>query len=303
MTAHPKIDPATGAMHFFGYNFSEPYLEYHVADRNGVLVSSQPVAVKASTMIHDFAITERDVVFWEMPVLFDMNLAIKMISDPHSTVMPYVWKPEYGSRLGVMPLGGPASAIRWVEIDPCYVFHGMNAWREGNEVVLDVCRMARVFEKGSALGPPPRLHRWRIDTSGAQLRFRDEIRSDLDADLPSIDKRYTGRTYQHGWRVETRPATDDVVFAGVVHVDARSGTETRWDPGLQQSAGEWLFVPTGPAEAEGVVMTYVYDRAAGTSALVVLDARDVGAGPLARIALPQRVPYGFHAAWVPATEV
>ena len=67
-------------MHFFGYNFAEPYLEYHVADRDGVLVSSQPVAVKASTMIHDFAITDRDVVFWEMPVLFDMQLAIKMVS-------------------------------------------------------------------------------------------------------------------------------------------------------------------------------------------------------------------------------
>ena len=193
MTAHPKIDPATGQMHFFGYNFTEPYLVYHVADRDGVLVSSQPVSVKASTMIHDFAITDRDVVFWEMPVLFDMKLAIKMVSETRSTIMPYVWKPEYGSRLGVMPLGGPASAIRWVEIEPCYVFHGMNAWRDGDDVVLDVCRMAKVFEAGSALGPPPRLHRWRINTSGAHLSFRDEIRSDLDADLPSIDRRYAGR--------------------------------------------------------------------------------------------------------------
>jgi carotenoid cleavage dioxygenase len=190
-----------------------------------------------------------------------------------------------------------------VEIDPCYVFHGMNAWREGDEVVLDVCRMPTVFASGSVLGPPPRLHRWRVNTSAAQLTFKDEVRSDLDADLPSIDKRYTGRAYRHGWRVETRPATDDVVLAGAVHVDAQSGTETRWDPGPQVSSGEWHFVPTGPAEAEGVVMTYVYDRASATSALVVLDARDVGAGPLARIPLPQRVPYGFHAAWVPANEV
>jgi carotenoid cleavage dioxygenase-like enzyme len=303
MTAHPKIDPATGKMHFFGYNFTEPFLVYHVADRNGALVSSQPVPVKASTMIHDFAITDRDVVFWEMPVLFDMKLAIKMVSESRSRIMPYVWKPEYGSRLGVMPLDGPASSIRWVEIDPCYVFHGMNAWREGDEIVLDVCRMPSVFDAGTALGPPPRLHRWRVDTSGAQLRFRDEVRSDLDADLPSIDRRYAGRAYKHGWRVETRATSDDIVLAGAVHVDAQSGTETRWDPGAQFSSGEWLFVATGPAEAEGVVMTYVYDRAAATSALVVLDARDVGAGPVARITLPQRVPYGFHAAWVPATEV
>ena len=302
MTAHPKIDPATGRMHFFGYDFSEPFLVYHVADEAGRLVSSQPVSVKASTMIHDFAITDRDVVFWEMPVLFDMKLAIKMVSEKRSTVMPYVWRPEYGSRLGVMPLGGPTSAIRWVDIDPCYVFHGMNAWRDRDEVVLDVCRMAKVFEAGSALGSPPRLHRWHINTSGTHLSFRDEVRSDLDADLPSIDKRYTGRAYRHGWRVESRPATDDVVLTGAVHVDAMTGHETRWDPGPHLASGEWLFVATGPAEAEGVVMTYVHDRGAGTSSLVVLDARDVGAGPIARIPLPQRVPYGFHATWVPVTE-
>jgi carotenoid cleavage dioxygenase len=63
-----------------------------------------------------------------------------------------------------------------------------------------------------------------------------------------------------------------------------------------------LFVPTGSDEADGVVMTYVFDRAAGTSSLVILDARDVAAGPLATIPLPQRVPYGFHATWVPAQE-
>ena len=301
MTAHPKIDPATGTMHFFGYNFSEPYLVYYVADRNGSLISSQPVGVKASTMIHDFAITDRDVVFWEMPVLFDMKLAIKMVSEKRSTIMPYVWKPEYGSRLGVMPLGGPASKIRWVEIDPCYVFHGMNAWRAGDRVVLDVCRMASVFD-GGGLGAPSRLHRWSIDTAGTHLAFDDEQRSDLDADLPSIDKRFAGRANRHGWRVETRPAHDDVDLGGAVHVDSATGVESRWDPGPQFSSGEWLFVATGDGEAEGVVMTFVYDRAGDQSELVLLDARDVASGPIARIRMPQRVPYGFHATWVPASE-
>jgi carotenoid cleavage dioxygenase-like enzyme len=300
MTAHPKIDPDTGMMHFFGYNFSEPYLLYHVADRNGALVSSQPVSVKASTMIHDFAITDRDVVFWEMPVLFDMDLAIKMVSTKRSRIMPYVWKPKYGSRIGVMPLGGPASTIRWVEIEPCYVFHGMNAFRDGDDVVLDVSRMAKVFDR-TTLGPPPRLHRWRVNTAGTALTFADEQRTDTIADLPTIDRRRTGRTYTHGWRVETTDDRSTVDLRGVVHIDSNTAVETRWDPGARYSSGEWLFVATGPAEAEGVLMTYVYDKADDASALVVLDARDVAAGPLAKIKIPQRVPYGFHATWVPST--
>ncbi len=299
MTAHPKIDPATGEMHFFGYNFDEPYLRYHVADRNGVLVTTEAVPVSKPTMIHDFAITDRDVVFWEMPVLFDMNLAVKMVSTPRSTIMPFVWTPSYGSRIGIMPLGGPASAIRWVEIENCYVFHGMNAFRDGDDVVVDVSRMASVFD-GSALGPPPRLHRWTINTAGASLRFRDEQRSDTIADLPSIDRRFTGRKYRHGWRVETTGRTDTVELAGAVHVDARTGEETRWDPGPRYASGEWLFVATGDEEGDGVVMTYVHDKAENRTHLVLLRADDIAAGPLARIALPQRVPYGFHATWLPS---
>jgi carotenoid cleavage dioxygenase len=50
-------------------------------------------------------------------------------------------------------------------------------------------------------------------------------------------------------------------------------------------------------------MTYVFDKAKNASELVVLDARAVAAGPLARIALPQRVPYGFHATWVPSAQI
>jgi carotenoid cleavage dioxygenase-like enzyme len=303
MTAHPKIDPVTQQMHFFGYNFTEPYLLYHVADRTGVLRSSEAVAVKASTMIHDFAITDRDVVFWEMPVLFDFALAVKMVTEKRSRIIPYVWKPEYGSRLGVMPLGGPPSAIRWVDIDPCYVFHGMNAWRDGDEVVLDVSRLPNVFANGSTIGPSPRLHRWRVNTAGTHLTFRDEQRSDLDAELPSIDRRHTGRPYQHGWRVAALNQNDAVVLGGAIHTDARTGTETRWDPGPQFASGEWFFVPTGSGEAEGVVMSFVYDAARDASELVLLDARDVSAGPLARVALPQRVPHGFHATWVPTQEI
>jgi carotenoid cleavage dioxygenase len=301
VTAHPKIDPATGSMHFFGYNFTEPYLTYSVADRDGSLVSSEPVAVGAPTMIHDFAITDRDVIFWEMPVLFDMDLAIRMVNDPASGVMPFVWKPEYGARVGVMPLGGPASDIRWVEIEPCYVFHGMNAYRQGDDVVVDVCRLAKVFD-GSTLGPPPQLHRWTIDTSGAALMLRDDVRSDRTADLPTIDRRSTGRDYRYGWRVEVVDDPDTVVMTGVVCDDARTGREMRWTPKSKYASGEWLFVATGDREGEGVVMSYVHDRTDGVTELVILDAQDVGAGPLARAVLPQRVPYGFHATWVPAGE-
>jgi carotenoid cleavage dioxygenase len=302
MTAHPKVDPDTGELHLFGYDFAPPYLRYSVVTADGRLRSSEVVDVRQSTMIHDFAITDRDVVFWEGPVLFDMDLAVRMVSEPNSTIMPFVWRPEYGSRIGVMPLGGPASAIRWVEVDePCFVFHGINAHRAGEDVVIDVCRLERIFAD-SSVGSPPRWHRWTVDTSGPSLRLRDEVQSEIVGDLPTIDRRRAGRANRYAYRAELRPG-HEADFAGVTRRDDRTGREVRWDPGRARSAGEWLFVPSGDAEDAGFLLSYVFDRRDESSALVVLDAADVAAGPVATVQLPQRVPYGFHATWVPARPV
>ena len=58
-TAHPKIDPATGYLHFFGYGIVPPFLTYFVADETGVVIHSEVIAVERTTMIHSFAITEQ----------------------------------------------------------------------------------------------------------------------------------------------------------------------------------------------------------------------------------------------------
>jgi carotenoid cleavage dioxygenase-like enzyme len=293
MTAHPKIDPATGLLHFFGYGFVPPYLTYHVADVDGTLLSSEPVDVAGPTMIHDFAITERDVVFWELPVVFSLDLAL-------AGEMPFEWRPDYGARVGTFPLGGPADAIRWVEIEPCYVFHGTNAWRDGDAVVLDVSRMPTMFAPGGDAGPNA-LHRWRLDTSGTALTFSDEVLADRSLDLPTVDHRVLGRPHRHAWYATTRDTLGGFDFGGVVHYDARTGRTDAWNPGQHESAGEALFVPAGPsaAEGEGWVLTFGYDAARHGSDLLVFDATNCSAGPVARVRLPRRVPYGFHGCWVP----
>ena len=87
-TAHPKIDPVTGHLHFFGYWFFNPFLTYSVADASGRVISSEPVDVRQTTMMHSFAITERDVVFWECPVLFSIEEAMA------GALNPFHWDPS-----------------------------------------------------------------------------------------------------------------------------------------------------------------------------------------------------------------
>lgn len=296
MTAHPKIDPATGKMHFFGYGFADPLLTYHVADADGRLVHSTAVDIPVATMIHDFAITETDVVFWIGPILFGVEGSVPGF--------PYGWDPDGGpTRVGVMPLDGDGADMRWVDMEPSFVFHGTNAHRDGDDVVL------RVNKLDSAFGPagdlvPSRLTEWRIGTGGADLTLHEEQLNDVDMDLPSIDRRHTGRDNRHAWYVTTDDTGDwGFEFAGTLHRDLRTGREQVWDPGPHERAGEVFFVAAGEGEGEGWLLTFAYDRTTDTSALAILDAQDVAAGPVARIHLPVKVPFGFHGLWVPEDDI
>jgi carotenoid cleavage dioxygenase-like enzyme len=292
-TAHSKIDPVTGHLHFFGYWFTPPYLTYHVADETGRLIHSEEIEVAGSTMMHSFAITDRDAIFWELPVLFDPRGL-----EVHG--FPFLWSDTYGARIGVMPLGGPASAIRWVEIEPAYVFHELNAFRDGDDVVIDVCRHPRMMDGERFASFAPALHRWRVGTGGSSLSFRDELVDDsAQYEFPMGDRRFTGRRNRHGWFGQPRPHPDTVDLGGLQHVDYQTGDIRRWDPGTNRHCGEPLFVAGGDGEGEGWLLTFVYDHARDTSDLAIVDALDIEKGPIAEVRMPRRVPYGFHGAWIP----
>jgi carotenoid cleavage dioxygenase len=274
-----------------------------VTDRTGALIHSEVVDVPASVMMHDFAITERDVVFWDLPVAFDLAGATKWATDPSSGALPFRWAPDQGARVGIMPLGGPASAITWYPLDePCYVFHGVNAYRDGASVVVDVCRMTSMFESGTSLGGSLSLRRWTVDTATGRVTD-DVIEADDPGELPTRDPRRVGRKHRYGYLAQWKNPPDGAVEIGglIKHDYLRESRET-WRPPAGQHAGEWLFIPADGESAEdaGYLLSYLFDDATRTSQLVIIDASEVKAGPVARVALPQRVPYGFHAAWVPA---
>lgn len=298
VTAHPKRDPATGLLHFFGYGFTPPYLTYYVASADGSeLLVREEIPVSASTMIHDFAITETDVIFWELPVLFDLGAAAA------GSLNPFAWDPSYGSRVGVMPLGGPASAMRWVEIDNGYVFHGTNAHRDGDRILLDVSRMGSMFDANDINDAPSLLTRWEIDTGGDELTWSATTLSDVPLDLPEIDTRITGRAHSVAWLIETNDTAEgNFEINGVAGFDVATGDLDRWTPGPALQPNEVTFVPDsdGAAEGEGWLLTFVWDAATDRSNLSILDATDVSAGPVATVEIPQRVPFGFHGTWLPS---
>jgi len=289
MTAHPKICPTTGELHFFGYgSIFEPYVTYHRADANGELTINRPLDVKAQTMMHDFALTAEHVIFMDLPIVFNLDIAITGEGD-----MPYRWSDDYGARFGVMRRDDPFGPVRWFDIDPCYVFHVANAYDDGNSIVLQAVRYPELWRDSGGFDTAGVLWSWTIDLKTGTVSERQL--DDRAVEFPRIDD-----------RLATLPARYAVSVGdtSLLRYDLTSGAAIEHAFGTAEAPGgpgEAVFVPStaGPAdESSGWYLGYVYDPARDGSDLVIIDASDFASQPVARIKLPHRVPYGFHGNWI-----
>ena len=286
MTAHPHTCAETGEMHFFGYGFMPPYVTYHVADAAGQLIHTQEIDVPGPTMIHDFAISRNYAIFLDLPVVFNIEDAMK-------GGMPFGWDAGYGARIGLLNRDAArrGEQPRWFEIDLCYIFHIMNAWDDGpdgNTVWLDAGRHASMWQGSADSIDPCYLWRWRFDLATGIVQ--EEQLDDREHGFPRIDDRRCGLTNTIGWAVTGRdPGTRDMDAAsGINKYNLANGSSTFHDFGATVSSGEPVFVPAAGAiaEDEGYVITYLYDRATAGSSFVVLNAQDMSAAPLALVPLP-----------------
>ena len=124
MTAHPKVCPVTGELLAFSYLSPQPpFLHYIRIGADGELQQLEGIEIPNMVMMHDFNVTRNHVVFMDLPVCFDL--------DALATGMPFKFKRDAGARLGVMPRNGTNADVRWFEIEPCYVFHPVNAHEDG----------------------------------------------------------------------------------------------------------------------------------------------------------------------------
>ena len=293
MTAHPKVCPITGELLFFGYGIAKPHLRFYTASRSGEMIKSEEIDIPRGVMMHDFQVTENYVIFFDLPLVFELV---------EGTPFPMTFKSELGSRIGVMPRSGTNADVHWFDVDPCYLFHTYNAYEMGDEVVVEASRFESFWEGGfSPVMPAGMPWRWKLNrqTGGVtEGRF-----GDLLMDFPCIDERKQGQDYNMFYALRQVPATDDYPLHpdGILKYDRRTDTVDLWSTGYAAQPDEALFVPStqGTLEDEGWLLSMVYDRAENRSEVVILDAQNVAQGPVARVIMPRRVPFGFHGLWVP----
>ncbi|NEO88452.1 MAG: 9-cis-epoxycarotenoid dioxygenase [Spirulina sp. SIO3F2] len=301
VTAHPKVDPETGEMMFFGYGFAPPYLQYSVVSAAGELLRTVPIDLPVGVMMHDCAITERFTIFLDLPLTFRPERAAQ-------GQLPLAFERDRPSRFGIVPRHGDQTQVRWFEAPACYVFHTLNAYEQGDEVVLIACRMAEYDLTGAATDPDasiPRLYEWRFNLSSGELQERQL--SPIPAEFPRINEQYMGRPMRYGF-ASKMAATPMPLFEGLLKFDfGATGTPTTQvhELGRDRYCGEAVFAPHPDAqtEDEGWLLTFVHDEGQNQSELLIVDAHDLTQEPIARVILPQRVPYGFHGLWVSDAQI
>jgi len=336
-TAHPLLDPATGELHAISYYYGwGSKVQYTVVGRDGRVRKIVNIDVGGSVMMHSFSLTERSIVIYDLPVTFDSGAAAgmvpKAVARPFAAIagamqnrptpkalanainkratsettvsFPYAWNDKRPARVGVMDRNDDGRHVRWFDVEPCYVYHPFNAYDDvgsgdggANKIVLDVCRHPRMFatdRRGPNEGAPT-FDRWTIDLNAGKVI--EERLDDRGQEFPRVDERLTGRRHRYGYSVgfETGVNNTGAVYK---HDMVGGGTEQRvFGPG--RAADEFVFVPSSAtaAEDDGVLMGFVYDASTDRSELHVIDAGTLET--TATVALPVRVPHGFHGSWVP----
>ncbi|KAI5073067.1 hypothetical protein GOP47_0011080 [Adiantum capillus-veneris] len=311
-TAHPKVDPVTGELFTFGYQFEPPYCTYRVISKEGVMQEAVPITVSGPVMMHDFAITENFAIFMDMPLYLQPKEMVKgdLIIKFDDT------KP---ARIGVLPrYAKNESTIKWFELPTCYAFHNVNAWEEEDEVVLYTCRLPEV-DLEMAAGPVKEnyktfqneLYEMRFNMKTGKASQRQLSLSAVD--FPRVNEKYTGRKQQYAYCSMLEDSTKvkglvkfdlwaEPAFEGKSNIEVGGNVEGMIIFGQGRYGSEAIFVPRSPGEDEmeddGYLICFVHDEGSGKSEVRIYDAKTMVPQPVGVVKLPCRVPYGFHAFFV-----
>ncbi|EYF05050.1 carotenoid oxygenase family protein [Chondromyces apiculatus] len=303
ISAHPKVDEATGELLFFNYSTEAPYCHVGIADARGALVRAIPVELPGPRLPHDMAFTERFAIINDFPVFWDpAKLA--------QNVYRARYYPDLGSRFGLVPRSGEGP-VRWFTASPTYVLHFSNAYEEGHEVVLEGYFQGAPVPERTADDTPitmfmksldmhamkTRRHRWRFNLETGATR--EEAVDDECSEFPTIHAGYAGRKHRFVYAATGEPGL--FLFNGLTRTDVETGAKStyRFPKGVFGSEAPFCPRKGATSEDDGYLVTFTIDAANDASECQIFDARDLERGPVARVRLPMRISSGTHATWTP----
>lgn len=302
---HSKLDPQTGELHSLAYLPGVEHVQHVVSDHTGQITQVTEVPIPGETRyMHDFSLTERFMVLYDTPAVFDGEALRHGVDD----VSLLTWDHDSPGRVGLLPRSG--GHVRWIESDPSFLGHTLNAYDDGSSVVLDLVRMDGPLDVENPAGMRPTLDRWRVDLE-ADVVHQQRL-DDRPQEFPRINDLHAARPHRYGYSAANALITGAFPVGGehrhealndaLIKHDLRRGTTEVHGLPRGTTIGEAAFAadPEGSGEEDdGYLMAYAHDPDRGAADLVVLSAQDFTGPPVARVHLPARVPLGFHGSWIP----
>ena len=308
VSAHPKVDDRTGEMLFFNYSKEAPYMHYGVVDANNDLSHYIDVPLPGPRLPHDMAFTENYAIVNDCPLFWDPE-ALK-----HDAHMARFHR-DMPMRLGVIPRKGRTEDIRWFDAEATYVLHWVNAYEEGDEIVLDGFFQGDPEPADNGMGNAwerafrflaldrmqSRLHRWRLNLTTGEVK--EQQLSDSITEFGMMNGAHAGQTYRYAYAATGKPSW--FLFDGLVKHDLQGGTEERFsfDDGVYGSETAMAPRVGSTAEDDGYLITLTTDMNTDESYAVIFDAARVGDGPVCKLRLPERISSGTHSTWAAGDEL
>jgi len=308
MSAHSKVDLHTGELLFFDYGDQPPYLTYGVANSRGELQHEVEIELPGPRLPHDIGVSRNYTILHDLPFFHDMDV----LRQHGYRVLTF--HRDIPTRFGIIPRHGLSSEVRWFECEPCYILHTSNCWEEGDWVFMDGCRSTNPMPDAQP-GEGELAHmlaymrleannyRWCFNLRTGEVREGDI--DDLNTEFNKTNPLYMGikSRFAYHQRIPLHHEGGYTLrFTGLVKYDNDSGRRWQWDYGKGVFGSEAVYAPRQGATAEsaeddGYVITIVTDSNDWQSYCLVFDASDIESGPVAKVRLPHRVPFGFHATW------
>lgn len=324
-TAHPRLDPETGELFFFGYEaggLCSDDIAYCIADREGNLVSEQWFKQPYVATIHDFVITGKYAIWPIFPTTADLERL-------EAGGAHWAHQQELESWIAIMPRYGKVEEMKWIK-GPAGVscFHEVNAYDAdngsgGDLVHIDLCLTdTNAFQFMREAGGINRdqqslqgaLTRWTIDMSQAEPAI-EERPLGPPGDLPRVADADQGRAYNRAWYLSMDPQGGPPMLGGPVGVNfncllriepgngrltalgvppGAAISEPAHVPSKDPDHGGWLLsvvdIPNGPP---GAVAPHDY-----LSELWVIEADQVENGPVAKVKTGLALRSQVHGTWV-----
>ena len=303
ISAHPRVDENVGEMLFFNYSKFAPFMHYGVVDKNHKLAHYVPIELPGPRLPHDMTFSENWSILNDLPVFWDEELLKR---DIHAVR----FHKGMASRFALIPRYGDPSEIRWFEAAPTYVLHWLNAYEEGDEVIMDGYfqedpapkPIAEAGEHGHLMAYldqhslKSRLHRWRFNLKDGTTK--EEQLDDRILEFGMINQQYAGRKHRYVYSAVAKPGW--FLFCGFVKHDLETGESQQIELEEGRYASEAPFAPRTNAQSEddGYLVSFIIDENTGTSECVLIDAKKFDAGPVCRIRLPHKICSGTHSTWV-----